>query len=90
MQYPSSIDKEILDEMIKPFTLNSGETNRYELGLETKTYKGLELVFHGGGDAGFHSYILNVPKYQFSVIILGNNGDFKPFQLVYQNVDLLK
>jgi hypothetical protein len=74
--------------MIKPSILNSGETNRYGLGLETKTYKGLELVFHGGGDAGFRSYILNVPKYQFSVTIPGNNGDFKPFELVYQIVDL--
>lgn len=88
MQYPSSEHREIFGKMIKPSTLNSGETIRYGLGLETKTYKGLELVFHGGGDAGFRSYILNVPKYQFSVIILGNNADFKPFQLVYQIVDL--
>jgi CubicO group peptidase (beta-lactamase class C family) len=88
MQYPSSEDREIFGEMIKPYTLNSGETIRYGLGLETKTYKGLELVFHGGGDAGYRSYILNIPKYQFSVIILGNNNDFKPFELVYQIVDL--
>lgn len=88
LQYPSSGDREIFGEMTKPTTLNSGETIRYGLGLETKTYKGLELVFHGGGDAGYRSYILNVPKYQFSVIILGNNGDFKPFELVYQIVDL--
>ncbi|WP_027388245.1 serine hydrolase domain-containing protein [Chryseobacterium gregarium] len=88
MQYPSSEHREIFGEMIKPSTLNSGETNRYGLGLETKTYKGLELVFHGGGDAGYRCYVLTVPKYQFSVIILGNNGDFKPFELVYQIVDL--
>lgn len=88
MQYPSSVDREIFDEMTKPTKLNSGENIRYGLGLETKTYKGLEIVFHGGGDAGYRSYILNVPKYQFSVIILGNNGDFKPFELVYQIVDL--
>lgn len=86
MQYPSSEDEDIFGEMTKPTMLNSGETIRY--GLETKTYKGLELVFHGGGDAGYRSYILNVPKYQFSVVILGNNNDFKPFDLVYQIVDL--
>lgn len=88
LQYPSSRNREIFDEMIKPTTLNSGETIRYGLGLETKTYKGLELVFHGGGDAGYRSYILSVPKYQFSVVILGNSNDFKPFELVYQIVDL--
>lgn len=88
MQYPSAKTKEILDEMLQPTILNSGETIRYGLGLEYKTYKGLELVFHGGGDAGYCSYILNVPKYNFSVVILGNNNDFKPFQLVYEIVDL--
>lgn len=88
MQDSSAKNKEILDEMLQPTLLNSGETIRYGLGLESKTYKGLELVFHGGGDAGYRSYILNVPKYKFSVVILGNNNDFKPFQLVYEIVDL--
>jgi len=88
IQYPSPEHREIFGEMTKPSILNSGEITRYGLGLETKTYKGLELVFHGGGDAGYRSYVLTVPKYQFSVIILGNNNDFKPFELVYQIVNL--
>lgn len=88
MQYPSEEYRAIFNEMTKPTMLNSGETIRYGLGLETKTYKGLELVFHGGGDAGYRSYVLTVPKYQFSVAILGNNNDFKPFELVYEIVDL--
>ncbi len=88
MQSPSLKDRGILDEMLRPTILNSRETTLYGLGLESKIYKGLDLVFHGGGDAGYRSYILNVPKYKFSVIILGNNNDFKPFQLVYEIVDL--
>lgn len=88
IQYPSKTDREIFAEMTKATRLNSGEIIRYGLGLETKTYKGLELVFHGGGDAGYRSYVLTVPKYQFSVLILGNNSDFKPFELVYAIVDL--
>jgi len=88
MQYPSLKDSSIFDEMVQPTLLNSGHTSPYGLGLESKTYKGLNLIFHGGGDAGYRAYILNVPKYKFSVIILGNNSDFKPFQLVYEIVDL--
>lgn len=88
MQYPSVKDSAILDEMIRPTMLNSGDSTQYGLGLESKTYKGLELVFHGGGDAGYRSYILNVPKYKFSVVILGNSNDFKPFELIYEIVDL--
>jgi len=88
MQYPSLKDKGILDEMVQPNKLNSGDISQYGLGLEAKTYKGLDLVFHGGGDAGYRSYILNVPKYKFSVVILGNSNDFKPLELVYAIVDL--
>ncbi len=69
--------------MVKPSILNSSETIRYGLGLETKTDKGLKLVFHGGGDAGWRSCILNVPKCQFSAVILGNSNEVKPFQLDY-------
>lgn len=87
-QYPSPENREILNEMLRPTILNSGETVQYGLGVESKIYKGLELVFHGGGDAGYRSYILNVPKYNFSVVILGNNNDFKPFEFVYEIVDL--
>lgn len=88
MQYPSFKDRDIIDEMIQPTFLNSGDTIQYGLGIESKTYKGLNLVFHGGGDAGYRSYVLNIPKYKFSVVILGNSNDFKPLQLVYQIVDL--
>ncbi|ASK29663.1 hypothetical protein CEY12_05895 [Chryseobacterium sp. T16E-39] len=87
-QYPSPRDKEILDEMQQPTLLNSGEVIPYGLGLESKNYKGLGIVFHGGGDAGYRSYILNVPKYKFSIVILGNNNDFKPFEFVYEILDL--
>ena len=88
MQYPSLKEKGILDEMVQPTILNSGNITPYGLGLESKSYKGLDIVFHGGGDAGYRSYILNVPKYNFSVVILGNSNDFKPLELVYEIVDL--
>lgn len=86
-QNPSPEAKEIFQEMQKPTKLNSGKVVQYGLGLEFKNYKGLNLVFHGGGDAGYRSYILHVPKFQFSVVILGNNNDFTPLEVVYQIVD---
>lgn len=87
-QNPSPLAKEIFQEMQKPTVLNSGEIIRYGLGLEFKNYKGLNVVFHGGGDVGYRAYILHVPKYQFSVVILGNNNDFTPLNIVYGIVDL--
>jgi CubicO group peptidase (beta-lactamase class C family) len=87
-QYPSVETREILQEMQTRTLLNSGDSVQYGLGLESKNYKGLEVVFHGGGDAAYRSYLLHVPKYQFSIVVLGNNNDFTPLTLAYDVVDL--
>lgn len=87
-QYPSSERRAIFQKMQEKTTLNSGEVIQYGLGLEFRNYKGLDLVFHGGGDAAYRSYVLRVPKYQFSVVILGNSNDFAPLKIVYEIVDL--
>lgn len=87
-QYPSPERKAIFQRMQETTTLNSGEVIQYGLGLEFKSYKGLDLVFHGGGDAAYRSYILHAPKYQFSIVLLGNSNDFTPLKIVYQVVDL--
>ncbi|EKF55616.1 penicillin-binding protein [Galbibacter marinus] len=86
-QHPE--DQDIFQEMQQSTALNSGKIVQYGLGLEFKNYKGLEVVFHGGGDAGFRSYILHVPKHKLSIVLLGNNNDFAPLKIVYKTVDLL-
>lgn len=88
-QEPSAQAQEILRQMQETTRLNTGNVIPYGLGLECKKYKGLEVVFHGGGDAGYRSYLLHVPRHQLSVVILGNNNDFTPLTLVYEIVDLL-
>jgi CubicO group peptidase (beta-lactamase class C family) len=85
---PSAEVRAVLQEMLKPTLLNSRDTIQYGLGLEFKNYKGFDVIFHGGGDAGYRSYMLHVPKYKFSVVILGNNNDFTPLLLAYELVDL--
>ena len=85
---PSDKSYEVFQEMQNRTILNNGQIIQYGLGLEFKKYKGLDLVFHGGGDAAFRSYILHIPKYRFSVVILGNSNDFVPLTIVYQIVDL--
>lgn len=87
-QNPSVQAGEILKKMQAPTVLNSGDSIQYGLGLEQKNYKGVNLVFHGGGDAGYRSYILHAPENNFSVVILGNNNDFTPLEITYSIVDL--
>lgn len=80
--------RSIFQTMQEKTTLNTGQVIQYGLGLESRVYKGLDLVFHGGGDAGYRSYILHAPEHEFSIVLLGNANDFAPLGLTYQIVDL--
>lgn len=73
--------------MINPSLLNNGTALSYGLGLETKNYNGMEVVFHGGGDGGFRAYTLHIPEKQFSVVVLSNAGDYWPLAIAYQILD---
>ncbi|HQW69081.1 MAG TPA: serine hydrolase [Flavobacterium sp.] len=77
----------IFDKMNKKSQLNSGEIINYALGQETKNYKGLDVLFHGGGDAGYRSYLLRIPEHNFSLVILSNSREFIPISLAYEIVD---
>lgn len=52
--------------------LNNGDTLRYALGQEIKTYKGLECVYHGGGIASYRAYLMRFPAQKFAIVILSN------------------
>jgi CubicO group peptidase (beta-lactamase class C family) len=81
-------NKAVFKKMRTKSTLNNGDTIPYALGQELKSYKGLDVVFHGGGDAGFRSYLLRVPQHDFSIAISGNFEAFNPLNLVYGLLDI--
>lgn len=87
-QDPILGSRAIYDTMQKSTVLSSGKTVEYGLGLQTEKYKGLDIVFHGGGTVGYRTYILHVPSQRFSVVMLGNRHGFEGLTLVYQLVDL--
>ncbi len=88
-QNPIVGSRAFYDKMEQATYLNSGKKISYGLGLQFETYKGLNIVFHGGGDAGYRSYILHIPKHQLSIIILANTNDFSALDAVYKTVDIL-
>jgi CubicO group peptidase (beta-lactamase class C family) len=75
-------------KMIEHTILNDGSEVAYGLGLYTGFYKGLEIVFHGGGTAGYRAYILHVPAYDFSIITLGNLESYDGLLIVHDLLDL--
>lgn len=67
--------------------LADGSVLGYALGQEFRNYRGLNLIFHGGGDAGYRSYLIRVPEKHFTVVVLSNSREFFPVSLAYAAVD---
>ena len=64
--------KALFQKMKTRGILNNGDTLRYALGQEIKTYKGLECIFHGGGIASYRAYVMRFPTKKFSIVVLSN------------------
>ena len=54
--------------------LNDGQQIAYARGLVIGSYKGLKIVEHSGGDAGYRSHLIRFPDQRFSVACLCNYG----------------
>lgn len=77
----------IFNKMKEKSRLNSGELIPYGLGLENQVYKGLDIVFHGGGIGRYGSRILIIPEQNFSIVYMCNSHEFHPFDIVYPIID---
>ena len=72
-------DAEIIKEMNRKGILNNGDTISYALGQDVDKYKGLKFISHGGGDAGYRTFLGRFPDQKFSVIVFSNLASFNPF-----------
>lgn len=76
-------------KMEKPTILESGEEVQYGLGLQFEKYKGIDIVFHGGGTEGYRAYILHVPKDDLSFVFLANDGSISGLDLTYGSLEVV-
>ncbi len=79
---------ELIDRLITPGTLNSGEKLDYALGLTVNDYRGLKMVSHGGAFVGFRAEMIRFPEQRFSVIVLANLSTINPSKLARQVADV--
>lgn len=85
----ATVGNEIVFELMsRRGILNSGVVLPYAAGQELKRYKGVDVVFHGGGDAAYRSYLLRVPEHKLSIIISGNFEAFNPLNMAYGLLDV--
>lgn len=88
--YNTEVGKQIFYTKMKaPTMLNSYKKIKYGMGLQFDNYKGLEIVFHGGGTASYRSYILHVPKHSLSFVFLSNSGDFSGLDMIYKSLNFV-
>jgi hypothetical protein len=55
-------------------TLNNGKATDYAFGLMHGEYRGLPLLSHDGGWAGFSSIVVYFPERKFGITVLSNGG----------------
>ena len=78
----------LIDQMLTPGRLNSGEALDYAAALTIASHRGLKMIRHGGSWAGYRSQFIRFPDQRFSVILLANRSDLPPTELALQVADL--
>ncbi len=68
--------------------LNDGTQLDYAAGLEISKYRGLNVVDHGGADAGYRSDLIRFPDQYFSVACLCNLASANPGDLAHKVADI--
>ena len=80
--------KAVIEKMLTRGSLNDGEQITYAFGLNITEYRGLRVVEHSGGDAGYRSHLIRFPEQHFSVAILCNLATMRPSELARQVANL--
>lgn len=65
----------IVQRMLEPGVLASGERLSYAAGLVLDGFQGWPVLAHRGTVAGYRAYLLRVPAESFSVAVLCNRND---------------
>jgi hypothetical protein len=85
---PKVGNKELIQLLTTPGTLNSGENLDYAFGLWRNEYKGLPVIKHSGNMSGYRAQIVAFPEQKFTVIALSNNSAIFPSVIVEKLADI--
>jgi len=80
--------RQLIDMMLTPGKLKSGEVLPYAFGLSISRYGGLRTRSHGGSAVGYRAHYLQFPDQRFSVVILSNLSTFNPGRIARKIADL--
>jgi CubicO group peptidase (beta-lactamase class C family) len=72
------------NSMVAPGTLDDGRLLHYAAGLIVGRYRGLPILYHSGGWAGFRGETVFFPEQRLAVSVLSNNFSIDPTALSRQ------
>ena len=75
---PKVGNKEMIQLLTTPGTLNGGEKMKYAFGVWRQEYRGLPMIEHSGNMSGFRAKIFAFPEQKFTAIALCNNMAILP------------
>jgi CubicO group peptidase (beta-lactamase class C family) len=81
-------DQKDIEQLTEKGKLNNGKEINYALGISVDTYKGWRQFSHGGGDAGYRTFITVFPDLKMGFIVFSNVGDFDAGGKAYEIADL--
>jgi CubicO group peptidase (beta-lactamase class C family) len=80
--------KAVIEQMVEHGVLNDKKRLDYAFGLVIGKHRGLKVVEHSGGDAGYRSHVMRFPDQKFAVVVLSNLAAFNPGVQARQVADL--
>jgi CubicO group peptidase (beta-lactamase class C family) len=81
--------KDLIRLVETPGVLNGGQEISYAFGLNIGSFRGLKTVGHGGGQAGFRTFLLRVPEQRLGVAVLANLASASSGRLAYQIAEII-
>lgn len=78
----------LISQMQERGHLNDGTEIEYAAGLIVGKYRGLNIVDHGGADAGYRAELMRFPDQHFSVALLCNLASIDPVALARRVADI--
>ena len=76
---PITGDKHDILQLIQKGKLNTGKEINYALGISVDKQEGWTTFSHGGGDAGFRTFISVFPDLKMGFLVFSNLGDVNTF-----------
>ncbi len=82
-------NQQYLKLMQQETILNNNKLITYGMGIQFENYKGVDILFHGGGTESYRSYILHVPEHELSLVFLSNAGGFSGYEIIYNSLEAI-